>query len=174
MAVKTQRPRRKKLQDRKEELGKTIFSELKESDLWHYKKNGGFFSVPRPISIILRIIDSLSTNKRCSTVYLDLCSRTYSDFFVEIEAIEPLAFASGYTGARRLYDWKERVKTLEELGFIKIKAGEFGDISYIAIVNPYVAITKLRKAGKKIPDDLYNALVARAHKIAAKDAATLD
>tara|TARA_R110000751_G_C13711827_1_gene474483 strand:- start:181 stop:552 length:372 start_codon:yes stop_codon:yes gene_type:complete len=117
----------------------------------------------------MRIMDSLVKGKKLSIVYLDITSRTYADYFVEVENPKKMATSSGFDGQRAIYDWKDRIKILEEYGFIKTAPGENGDISYIFVINPYLVIKNLRVEGK-VPDLLYNALFARAEKIGAKEA----
>jgi hypothetical protein len=48
-----------------------------------------------------------------------------------------MAFYSGFTGERAEYTWASRIRILTDLGFIDIKSGPSGTISYILILNPY-------------------------------------
>jgi hypothetical protein len=71
-----------------------------------------------------------------------------------------LIAASGYTGATSERTWKERMKKLEELGFIKIASGKYGDISSVLIYNPHKVLKKHKE--KKTPgfdEKTYNCIL---------------
>jgi hypothetical protein len=56
------------------------------------------------------------------------------------------------------------------LGFIDLKAGPSGEISYALIYNPYEIIKRHREEKHLgITDELYNSLIARAINIGADD-----
>ena len=81
-----------------------------------------------------------------------------------------MAFHAGYSGQRAEQTWTDRIRILLQLGFIEVKAGPSGPLSYALIVNPY-HIAKLHYS-KKTPgmrEDLYNALIQRANEVGADD-----
>jgi DNA-binding Lrp family transcriptional regulator len=76
---------------------------------------------------------------------------------MEHEAVH--AFAAGYEGTRAVRTWQERMKVLEQAGFIKTVEVGNQKYKYVAIVHPTTAIQQLRDA-KKISDKWWNAYVA--------------
>ena len=71
-----------------------------------------------------------------------------------------LIAAAGYTGSTNERTWKERMKKLEELGFIKIASGKHGDISCVLILNPHKVLDRLKKAKTPGFDDrIYNCIM---------------
>jgi hypothetical protein len=62
------------------------------------------------------------------------------------------------------------MKPMQELGFIDIKPGPSGQLSYALIYNPYLVIKQHREADTPgLREDKYTALVARALEIKATD-----
>lgn len=79
-----------------------------------------------------------------------------------------MAFFSGFDGERAQRTWLSRIRKLHELGFIDIKEGPSGQVSYILINNPYTPLKKLRDDGQ-ISDRFWHALIARMLEIGADD-----
>ena len=79
-----------------------------------------------------------------------------------------MVFASetGFSGERAVTTWKQRMKILQELGFIDAKPGASGDFHYVLILNPHIVIQKLKE---KIQDSRYRQIYSRALDIGAKD-----
>ena len=87
--------------------------------------------------------------------------------YVSLQNAHDLAFHSGFTGQRAVRTWKERIKALDGLGFIRTAAGT---ASHAVILNPHFVIRRLYAA--KTPGltaASYNALVERAIDISADD-----
>ena len=57
-----------------------------------------------------------------------------------------LAFHSGFSGQRAVRTWKERIKALDGLGFIRTAAGTAGPYSHAVILNPHFVIRRLYAA----------------------------
>lgn len=70
------------------------------------------------------------------------------------------AYAAGYTGSRAVRTWHERMLLLQELGFIKSKHVGNQRYKLVFVVDPLVAITRLREAGK-VPDSWWEAYTLR-------------
>jgi hypothetical protein len=79
-----------------------------------------------------------------------------------------MAYYSGFTSERAERAWTTRMRKLEELGFIDIKEGPSGPISYVLIFNPYLVIREHNDAGL-IPGALFNSLTQRMIEIGAHD-----
>jgi hypothetical protein len=131
-------------------------------DLWTGEKEYGWFFAPRTLPLILSLIDSkeISSNLDPSSVYIELISRHRGEGIIEMGHETEHAFASGYEGNRAVRTWTERMKSLEENGFIKTVQVGNQPFKYVALVHPTVAIQRIRDAGK-IPDKWWNAYLAR-------------
>lgn len=141
-----------------------------EAHLWDRKANKGFATIPKTLPLILRIMDEITKGAPVSTTYLALWCATWDNSYVVIGNPTDLAFASGFGGQRAVTTWTARMKKLEELGFIKIKAGKSGPISHVLIRNPHHALRQLKE--KKEPgltEHSYTVLIERALEIGAKD-----
>jgi len=152
-------------------LGKSGIAERREKlreqhwpkeDLWTGKKEIGWFSAPRTLPLILSLLSSkqISQEKNPSSVYLDLMSRQYGEGIVVMGHEAEHAFAAGYVGSRAVRTWQERMKILEDNGFIRtVKVGN-QQFKFVAIIHPTTAVQRLRD-DKKIPDSWWNAYVDR-------------
>ena len=136
--------------------------------IWDYKTSDGWLNIPRSMPVIMRILDSLTKGQPVSATYLELWCRTYNDGFVTASRPGEMAFFSGFDGERAQRTWLSRVKRLHELGFIEVKEGPSGPVSYILIDNPYTPLKKLRDDGM-ISDRFWNTLIARMIEIGADD-----
>lgn len=168
--VGTSNPRRKKIIEKQLQLRKTLWPDLDESFLWIRTEKDGFTTIPRTIPIILWMMNSLSKNKPVSSTYLELWCRAFDQCIVRLSNHQEHAFHAGFTGQRSVPTWKERIRILVELGFIDVKPGPSGEISYALIFNPYNVIKRHHEERHPgITEDMFNALSARAVEIGAKD-----
>lgn len=152
-------------------LRQTLWPELDEKQhLWLRIERDGFTTIPRSMPIMLQIMDSLSKGKPVSSTYFELWCRAYDECFVVLNKPQELAFHSGFFGQRAQVTWKDRIRALAELGFINVRPGPSGEMSYALIYNPYHVIKKHHeKKHPGITTDLSNALAARAIEIGADD-----
>tara|TARA_Y100000815_G_scaffold252830_1_gene257543 strand:- start:3331 stop:3891 length:561 start_codon:yes stop_codon:yes gene_type:complete len=162
---------KKKISKKIIELRAKLWPDLSPEDLWHRNVYDGFTSIPRTMPLIMNIIDDLAPgSKRTSMTYLALWGQAFDEMYVSLQNADELAFYSGYTGQRAVRSWKERLKELDKLGFIRTASGTAGEFSHAVILNPHFAIRRLHAA--KIPGltaAAYNALVERAIAISAED-----
>jgi len=144
---------------RREELRKQYWP---DEDLWTGEKEVGWFPAPRTLPLILGLLSSkaVSQKKDPSSVYLDLISRQRGEGVIEMGHEADHAFAAGYEGRRAVRTWQERMKILEDNGFIKTVEVGNQRFRYVAIVHPTTAVQRLRDS-RKIPDRWWNAYVAR-------------
>lgn len=141
-----------------------------EKQLWHRKRNDGFITIPRTMPLIMSIIDDLSKGGPAGMTYAELWCRSFDEMYVSLSKSKEMAFCSGFIGQRAERTWAEKVRKLAELGFIKIKGGQAGQLSHALIMNPYLVIKKLhddKVAG--LSQEKYDALVERAVEINATD-----
>ena len=136
--------------------------------IWQSEKSKGWLNIPRSMPVIMRILDSLTKGQPVSATYLELWCRTFNDGFVTASKPREMAFFSGFDGERAQRTWLSRIRKLHELGFIDVKEGPSGPVSYILIVNPYTPLKRLREEGK-ISSQFWNALIARMIEIGAND-----
>lgn len=138
--------------------------------LWHRKANKGFATIPKTMPIILQIMDDLSNGRPVSSTYLGLWCDTWDNSMVNISKQNEMAHAAGFTGQRAAYTWAGRVKILQDLRFIDVKAGKSGPISHVLLWNPHRVIR--RHHAEKTPglvEANFNALLERALDIGAND-----
>nr|WP_245276251.1 hypothetical protein [Mesorhizobium sp. LNHC220B00] len=157
--------------EKQAEMRKQVFGELDPSYIWHRKAAKGFTTIPRTMPLLGAIMDGLSgKGKPLSTVYLELWCRSNDDGFVTLSKQAETAYASGFCGERAVSTWKERVRRLEELDFLKTKPGVSGNLHYVQLWNPYRVVKHHRDQDTPgFRHDLYNALVERALDIGATD-----
>ena len=161
-------PRESKIDKKLRKFREEFWPEVPAERLWDRKVHKGFSTIPRTLSLLIVIINHLTSGSPCGTVYLELWCRIRELPVVEFESATEHAFHSGYAGQRSVQTWRSKLQALEGLGFISIKPGAHGPISYVLLFNPHQVVKQLNKAGE-IPPALFNALVSRAEEIGAKD-----
>jgi hypothetical protein len=162
--------RRRKYVERLLKQRASLWPEFDDDDLWLRNDRDGFTTIPRNLGLICGILDDLSKGVPLASTYLELWCRVYDEGFVIVSKPREIAFFSGFTGQRAERTWANRMKKLETLGFIMIKSGPAGSISYVLMINPYHAIFDLKQ--QKDPglrEDKYNALITRSIEIGAAD-----
>ncbi|HEY3897209.1 MAG TPA: hypothetical protein VGM54_01265 [Chthoniobacter sp.] len=159
-------PKNIKIANQRVELRGKLWPDVAAEQLWNRKTKDGYTSIPRTMPLILSIMDSLSTGKPLSGTYLELWCRAFDEMMVDLSNHQDLAFASGFGGQRAKQTWTQRIQGLADLGFIKLADGSSGPLSHALILNPYLVVKSLKAS---IPNDRYNALLARANAIGASD-----
>lgn len=167
MATESKR-RRSKIARQKLNMRDTLWPDLDDSRLWMRERSDGWLSVPRPMPLLLQIMDSLSKGKPVSSTYLDLWCRTYDDSFIIANKDREMAYFSGFTGERAVRTWTMRMRILKELGFIDMKGGPNGPISYVLIFNPYLVVREHYEA-EHVNETFFNSLAQRMIEIGAHD-----
>jgi hypothetical protein len=121
--------------------------------------------------LIMNNIDDLAPgSKQTSLTYLALWGQAFDEMYVSLQNADELAFHSGYTGQRAVRSWRDRMRVLANLGFIRIASGTTGEFSHAVILNPHFAIRRLHAAKTAgLAAAAYNALVERAIAIGAED-----
>ncbi|WP_221624395.1 hypothetical protein [Burkholderia cenocepacia] len=154
--------------DRRKRLRDNLWPDLDEDDLWLRKNRVGFTTIPRTITLIGRILDQMSgKGAPVMGAYLTLWCWVFDEGFVEIRTPRELAYESGFAGPRAEATWRTRMRKLEELGIISIKAGLAGDFQYVLMYDPIKVIKKLYESR---PQDIaYQSLMNRLIHIGADD-----
>lgn len=139
--------------------------------LWDRKAHKGFATIPKTLPLILKLMDQLNKRAPLSATYMALWCSTWDNAFVTLSKPADLAHTSGFSGQRAEYTWGTRMLRLQGLGFIALKPGKSGPMSYALILNPHFAIRRLYAAGQ-IPAGIeatYTALLDLALEVGAKD-----
>jgi len=142
------------------------FPDVPNELLWRRKQNDGFTTIPRTLPIVMQAADYLSKGKPVGHTLFCLWARSPDHPLISVE--NPLIFAAeaGFTGERAVDTWRKRMKKLVELNLIRAKPGASGDLHYILLLNPNVAMEAHRKAGA-VQDALYGRFIERAAEIGA-------
>ncbi|WP_209010652.1 hypothetical protein [Labrenzia sp. PHM005] len=152
------------------ELRAKLFPDLKEEELWARQKYDGFTTIPRTMPLVMSIIDDLTKGAPASSTYLELWGRAYDEMYVPLNNPDVHAFHAGFTGQRAKRTWVQRIESLAELGFIYTAGGTSGKHAHAVIVNPHLALKRLKDKGQPgLTTDKYNALVERGIEVGAKD-----
>lgn len=153
---------------------KKLWPEISEEMLWDWKERKGFIPVPRLLPLMMSIMDDLSGKGfPVGQTYFEMWSRLYDELFLTLNRPEEMAFHAGFSGQRSLRTWRDRVKRLAELGFVDLKPGPVGDLSYAIFLNPYHVIKRAYLAGL-VQEAKWQALVIRSNEIGAFDIDDLD
>lgn len=150
-----------------------LWPDVKDAALWSMDKDG-WVAVPRLMPLMMSIMDDLSGKGfPVGNTYFEMWARLREEQFLTLNRPEEMAFHAGFEGQRSLRTWKDRVQRLANLGFIGLKAGPIGELSYAIFFNPYHVIKRAHLAGK-VQDRKWQALVFRAHEIGAYDFDEID
>jgi len=150
-----------------------LWPELEDAMLWSIDTDG-WVAMPRLMPLMMNIMDDLSKKGfPVSRTYLEMWARLREEQFLTLNRPEEMAFHAGFSGQRALRTWKDRVKRLEDLGFIGIKSGPLGDLSYAVFYNPYHVIKRYFLSGS-LHENKWQALVVRANEVGAFDLEDLD
>ena len=162
---------RKKISEKILELRSRLWPDLTENDLWNRSRYDGFTTIPRTMPLIMNIIDQLAAgSKRTSFTYLALWGQAFDEMYVSLQKSDELAFHSGFVGQRAVRSWKERIRVLDDLGFIRTAAGPSGPYSHAVLPNPHFVIRRLHAVKTPgLTEASYNALMERAIHISAED-----
>lgn len=158
--------RAERMSNKRLKLRAQHWPDITEDDLWLRSATKGFTTIPRGLSLIMRIMDSLSLQKPLSSTYMTLWCYAFDEMTVTIQKPRQMALESGFSGQRAENTWRERMKRLEELGFIRSEEGATGNFHYVLLLNPYSVVKELYENRKyDVPTVLYNTLVDRVDEI---------
>jgi hypothetical protein len=117
---------------------------------WTGENKKGWFRAPRTLPLVLELLrrKDLSGRTDPSSAYLALWARHFDGGVIEITNELDLAYDSGYTGARALRTWHERMALLERHGFIKSQKVANQKYRYVLLLDPAVVIDALAKQGR--------------------------
>jgi hypothetical protein len=120
------------------EAREKLWPGVENDQLWYRRDRDGFITIPRLMPLIMSIMDDLSGKGfPVGQTYFEMWCRLYDEGFLTLNRPEEMAFHAGFSGQRALRTWRERVRRLQDLGFIDVKPGPLGEFSYVLFWNPY-------------------------------------
>lgn len=138
--------------------------------IWHRSAHKGFTTIPKTMPLILKIMDEMTKGTPVSSTYLTLWCSTWDNSFVSLSKPIDMAHAAGFGGQRGVHTWTTRMKLLQQLSFIDIKAGKGGPMSYAIIWNPHMVIRRhYKKRTPGLSEASYTSIVEWAMDVGAKD-----
>lgn len=151
--------------------GKTTRADLKREEqrkqlwpdsgelIWKGPDETGYWCAPRILPLLLHLTNDkrIVGEKDCSTVYVELFSRTFGQGIVEIRDEEEHAFCAGYTSSRAKRTWQERVQALANAGLIEVKPKGNRSIGYVLLLHPVQVACSLRRQ-RKVSDEWWGML----------------
>ena len=153
-----------------------------ENRLWDKSKYKGFTSIPKTLPYIALILDDMSEKgKPLGAIYQILWSYTWdANAFVRLGNLSDFAFVAGFRGERGERTLRDRLKSLEQRGFIELKAHGSNPTGFVFIPNPHKVILELQAAHEaadaagraKLPvlrEETFNAFLVRALDVKALD-----
>jgi hypothetical protein len=134
----------------------------KDDDAWTGDNEKGWFRAPRTLPLVLGLLGQkdLSSTLDPTKVYLELLARHIDNGIIEMAGESDHAYAAGYHGSRGVRTWQERIRVLEDLGFIRSKHIGNQRHKYVLLIHPTVAIQKLYDEGR-VPQQWYDTYRAR-------------
>lgn len=157
-------------QDRQlQALRKRLWGSIPDSKVWsRHHPTVGFTTIPRGLTHVMRIMDDASKGKPLSSTYFTLWCWARDAQVVNVVNAYEMALESGFTGQRAESTWRQRMRLLEEFGFILTEEGRYGPISHVLILHPYLAVKRLSAAGR-VQKIRYNALAQRLGDVGVND-----
>lgn len=150
-----------------------LWPEVSDEMLWTLDSDG-WVAMPRVMPLMLSIMDDMSEKGfPVGRAYLELWSRLREEGFLVLNRQEEMAFHAGFEGQRALRTWRDRISRLATMGFIDLKSGAFGDLSYAIVYNPFHVIKRSFISGK-VAANKYQALIMRANEVGAWDFDDID
>jgi len=122
----------------------------------------GWFRAPRTLPLILVLLSSkrISGKLDPTRVYLELLACHRDSAIIDMVSEGEHSYSAGYSGSRGIRTWQERMKTLEQIGFIRSKSAGNTKYKYVLLVHPSIAVKRLYDA-KKIDNTWWDSYRAR-------------
>ena len=169
VTVKQKKTRARRIKERAIRRRLVLWPDISTDKNWDRRRSDGFTTIPRTLALVGMIADTLADkNKRVSSTYWGLWCRVWDTGVVIIENEYELATEAGFTGERRVYTWRDRIKQLVKLNFIEVKEGPKGPYQYALIINPYHVLCDHRK-DQRIQEQSWLSFLERSEEISAKD-----
>ena len=164
--TKQTKARASKMEERTLAMRDVFWPGMDEECLWDRKKAGGFTTMPRTMTYLINIIDTLTKGQPAGMTYLTIWCRLFFPGIVALASEKQMAFESGFTGERAVDTWRKRMRHLKKLGFIDYKPGTDHEFQWVLVLNPHHVILRL---GDKVQERYRAAWRDRAIEVGAKD-----
>lgn len=120
--------------------------------------------------MVIQAIDVLSKKYSAGKTFLALWSHCKSHGILEVNNRDTLITSAGYYGTSRERLWKERMKKLEELGFIRIARGAHQEIQTVLLLNPHKVLKGIIDSkDKSLIEGIYNTMMKQIVDYGMKD-----
>ena len=137
--------------------------------LWNRRRHDGFATVPKTMALAMKIInDNSGKGQPAGHTLLCLWLRSLDHPYLTIDRERVYARETGLTSARAEGIWRKRMATLVRLGFILAKEGTGGTYHHVTLLNPNVAVARLRDEGH-VQDKTWEFFLERVEEIGASD-----
>lgn len=176
-------PKNKKVSEGELNLRNSIFPGA-EKRLWEKTRDQGFVTIPKTMPYIVLMLNEMSEKgKPLGDIYQILWSYTWNNNgFVRLGNMGDIAFVAGFKGERGERTLRERLRSLEALGFLDLKPYGSNPTGFAFIPNPHPVILEIHQqhlaadAAKKaklpkIREETFTAFLVRATDIKAVDVA---
>lgn len=152
--TKQTQKRRLKMAERAQHQMDVLFPDFASEWIWQRNKNDGYSTIPRTLPIAMQAIDNQTKGTPAGHTLFCLWARSPDHPLVTIENPATFAYEAGFTGERAVHTWRKKMKNLTELCFIQTRKGPSGDYHYVLLMNPNVAVERMRTHGL-VQDELY-------------------
>lgn len=163
---KQSQSRRLKMAERAQQQLDLHFPTVPPTLLFRRKVNDGFITMPRTLPIAMQAIDDTTKGAPAGHSLFCLWARSPDHPLVIVENPATFAAEAGFSGERAVDTWRKRMRRLRELGFIMTKPGDSGEFHFILLLNPNIAVERMRLAGL-VQDGLYGRFLARVADVGA-------
>lgn len=168
--MKQTKARASKMEERALAMRTELWPGVPEEYFWDRKKEGGFTTMPRTMTYLMNIIDTLTKGQPAGLTYLTIWCRLYLPGIVALASEKQMAFEAGFTGERAVDTWRKRMRHLKKHGFIDYKPGNDHEFQWVLVLNPHHAVLRL---GNKVQERYRAAWRDRATEVGAKDLGAL-
>jgi hypothetical protein len=158
--------RKSKMEEEARTMRTELWPDFPDDYFWDRKNAHGFTTMPRTMSYLINVINSLTKGSPAGMVYLTIWCRLFSVGIVKLASEKQMAFEAGFTGERAVDTWRKRMRPLKDLGFIDYKPSTDHDYQWVLVFNPHHVVQRL---GKKVQERYRAAWLERATEVGAKD-----
>lgn len=157
--VKQTKARAMKMAEKAAAIMEVHFSGFPEAWIWRRNRNHGYSTIPRTLPIAMQALNEIKGHPAGHTLFC-LWARSPDHPFLIIENQATFAGEAGFTGARAVDTWRRRMKVLKKHNFIETKKGTSGEFHYVLLLNPNVAVEKM-KMENFVSDLVYSRFLER-------------
>jgi len=152
---------------------KRFWPDVQDKEIWT-SKHGGFLQAPRTLTLILTLMDDMAgKGNPVSRTYLTLWARNMGSGAVQLGDEKLAALESGFCSERRTTVWRQRMRKLVELGFVRPLQRDREDFSRVLILNPHNVVRRFWEQcddhKRRRLEAIYSGIQSRAHDRGCKD-----